>query len=395
MAPSITEEQNKVLHKIFYEEKQFYGRDKLYALIKERDLGISRRQLWDWLSKQEMNQLFRKTERVKDIQPTLLSKPKSQVGVDLMDMSNYERNEYKWLINAVDLFSKKLYSRPLKTKSDKETSQAFNSILREMENKPSLVRSDNGLEFKGLFSALLERRGIKQVFSQSYKPQSNGGVEKINHTMKQMIVKRLYDNDKYNWVEDLDNLVYSYNKSYHTVIKKTPEEAENDNFDETKQNIKKRMGNDKRENTAKFEKGDMVRIKEEGNRDGTKWSKEIFQVVRVIIPKTPNKLIHYKVVDKTGENLTNKYYNEDLQKINGVENEKQQPRVYNINRLIRPLVQNNQAYYEVKWKGYQETSNEPRNELLQDIPKIVRLYEKKNKVIWTKQRGKLSFSMDI
>ena len=35
------------------------------------------------------------------------------------------------------------------------------------------------------------------------------------------------------------------------------------------------------------------------------------------------------------------------------------------------------AYYEVKWKGYNETTLELREVLLKDVPKMVKQFEKK------------------
>jgi hypothetical protein len=40
-----------------------------------------------------------------------------------------------------------------------------------------------------------------------------------------------------------------------------------------------------------------------------------------------------------------------------------------ISKLIIPLIKNNVAFYEVMWTGYKETTNEPRDELLKDVPK--------------------------
>ena len=38
------------------------------------------------------------------------------------------------------------------------------------------------------------------------------------------------------------------------------------------------------------------------------------------------------------------------------------------------------AYYEVKWKGYNKTTLEPREVLLKDVPKMINQFEKKNKI---------------
>ena len=44
-----------------------------------------------------------------------------------------------------------------------------------------------------------------------------------------------------------------------------------------------------------------------------------------------------------------------------------------ISKLIKPVIQNNKVYYEVKWKKHKDTTLEPRQTLLKDIPKIKRM----------------------
>jgi hypothetical protein len=35
------------------------------------------------------------------------------------------------------------------------------------------------------------------------------------------------------------------------------------------------------------------------------------------------------------------------------------------------------AFYEVMWKGYTETTNEPRDGFLKDVPKMINQFEKR------------------
>jgi hypothetical protein len=50
---------------------------------------------------------------------------------------------------------------------------------------------------------------------------------------------------------------------------------------------------------------------------------------------------------------------------------------FSISKLIKPVMNDDVAYYEVKWKGYNETTLEPREVLFQDVPKMVNQFEKK------------------
>ena len=61
MAPPITKNHLQQLNKEFYENLNFFGRDKLYYLIRDKygeDKSPSRRQVADWLKQQEINQIY-------------------------------------------------------------------------------------------------------------------------------------------------------------------------------------------------------------------------------------------------------------------------------------------------------------------------------------------------
>ena len=65
---------------------------------------------------------------------------------------------------------------------------------------------------------------------------------------------------------------------------------------------------------------------------------------------------------------------------------------FSISKLIKPVMNDDVAYYEVKWKGYHETTLEPREVLLKDVPKMVNQFEKRTRLRFmktqTKQQGK-------
>jgi hypothetical protein len=53
---------------------------------------------------------------------------------------------------------------------------------------------------------------------------------------------------------------------------------------------------------------------------------------------------------------------------------------FSISKLIKPIMNDDTAYHEVKLKKYSETTQEPREVLLKDVPKMVNQFEKKNKI---------------
>ena len=59
-----------------------------------------------------------------------------------------------------------------------------------------------------------------------------------------------------------------------------------------------------------------------------------------------------------------------------------------ISKLIKPVIKDNKEHYEVQWKGYRETTIEPRDILLKDVPKMVNQFEKKNKITFYDRKNK-------
>ena len=70
-----------------------------------------------------------------------------------------------------------------------------------------------------------------------------------------------------------------------------------------------------------------------------------------------------------------------------------------ISKLIKPVIQDDEEYYEVQWKGYRETTLEPRGILLKDVPKMVNQFEKKNNIKFydskNKKTGKITRRFSI
>jgi hypothetical protein len=59
-----------------------------------------------------------------------------------------------------------------------------------------------------------------------------------------------------------------------------------------------------------------------------------------------------------------------------------------ISKLIKPVIDDNIIKYEIKWKNHRETTLEPRETLLVDVPKMINQYEKKNGIKFYINRNK-------
>ena len=83
--------------------------------------------------------------------------------IDLADLVNISSHNdgYRYLLTCIDVFTKRVWAVPTKTKSGREVSRAFEKILTD-GYKPDMVQSDKGTEFlNSTFQSMLKRQDIK------------------------------------------------------------------------------------------------------------------------------------------------------------------------------------------------------------------------------------------
>lgn len=105
---------------------------------------------------------------------------------------------------------------------------ALNNLFKKLEVKKetAVLHSDNGSEFKNkLMREIISSLGLKHVFGAPYHPQSQGVVERLNRTIKGSLAIMSEDLNGA-WSTIYDNIVKSYNDTYHSTIKCSPNEAE-------------------------------------------------------------------------------------------------------------------------------------------------------------------------
>ena len=237
--PSV--EQEEILYTLYYKDNFTFGRDRLYKYIQEHfpNSKISRRMVYNWLSRQELHQRFQQVRHTKNIQHTVLEEPKKQIGIDLVNMEHYEHNGYKYILTGIDFFSKKAYARPLKDKEAKTVTKAMEDLIKNEIHYVSSIRSDNGSEFiADDFKKLLDKYEIKQVFSLAGKPQSNGQIENFNKTLKRALIMGMKINKNNDWISILHKIINNFNESIHSVTKHKPNDLDIEDDDDILDDVK-------------------------------------------------------------------------------------------------------------------------------------------------------------
>ena len=88
-------------------------------------------------------------------------------------MEKFQVKGYKYLLNAIDMSSRYVYSVALKNKKEGEVLNGFKKICNK--SKIKTVRSDNGSEFiNDKFTDYLKKNGIKQILGEDLNLKAMG-----------------------------------------------------------------------------------------------------------------------------------------------------------------------------------------------------------------------------
>ena len=273
--------------------------------------------------------------------------------LDLVDVSKLEsqNNGYNFILTAINVFGKVAQAEKLKNKNQNTVANAFKKMIKN--KKPNKIQVDNGKEFyNSVFEKLLRENDIKIYSTDSDLKASV--VERFNRTLKERMWRYFTEKGTNKWIDILDDLILSYNNSYHRSIKTEPNKVNKKNEDKIYENLygfKKEEGDTSFLKKFKFSKGDFVRlskIKKTFEKGYTRnFTREIF-VVDKIIAKNP---VSYNLLDLKGEELIGSFYEPELQKVDFKEN------LFIIDKILKTKQVKNKKEYFVSWKDYSSDYN--------------------------------------
>ena len=207
-------------------------------------------------------------------------------GVDLADMQSLSRKNkgIKYLLCAIDLYSKYAFVIPLKDKKGISIVNAFNKIIKQSNRKPNKIWVDQGGEFyNNVFEKWLSDNDINMY--STYNEGKSVVAERFIRTLKNKLYKHMTATGKNVYYDVLDDVVNKYNNTKHSTIKMKPIDVKNN---------KKVYVDEHNEKDSRFKVGGRVRISRYKNiftKGYTpNWSKEIFIVDKIndTVPYTYN-----------------------------------------------------------------------------------------------------------
>jgi hypothetical protein len=246
----------------------------------------------------------------------------------------------RYLLVIVDSLSRVCFIRPMKDKKATSVRDALENIYQFPKNRCDMLLTDEGKEFLGVCNALYAKYGINRYNTQSTEIKGSQAERKILD-IKRMISRYLVAKNTHEYVSVLPLIEQNLNSRRHRVIKMTPNAVNLDNESEVFFNS---LSTSKTK--IKFSVGDYVRVSkvkmfgEKAHRGA--WSRELYKIREI---DAKQSVVCYYLVDLNGENITGKFYNEELQKV-------KKPEYFEIDKVLKTKKVGKVKHYLVSFKDY-------------------------------------------
>lgn len=340
----------KYLHDIYYDPKHpssFGGVNKLYkAALKDGRRDITKSRVKNFLSQQETYSMHKAVNNAFRRNKVLVTGKDDQWEMDLMDMASYAKfnDNVRYVLLAIDVFSKFVWLRPLKNKTGVQVRQAIDDILLQ-GRKARRIRTDNGSEFLAkTVQDMLKSSGIEHFTSQN-EVKANF-AERAIKTIKAKIQRYMTFKQTFRYIDQLQDMASSYNSSHHRSIHMSPNEVTERNQATVWKNLywptsSKHVSPQK----FRYNVGDHVRLsylRRAFQREyDQKWTGEIFKVSRRY---RRGGLSIYKLVDFNGDDIKGTFYQDELQKVTIKDGQ-----LWKIDKILKQRKKRNSTEYLVKW----------------------------------------------
>ena len=234
-------------------------------------------------------------------------------SVDLMEMPSV--NGYKFVLIAIDNWSKYLFCIPMKSKSAEATADAFTTLFEEADVTPVKMHSDEGKEFKNsTITRLFEKHNIELYSTQN--ETKSAIAERAIRSLKDIIERKITESEYQNmpkpWLHFIQEAVDLYNNRIHRTIRMTPLEAQKQENQSTLTKIYHELNQKRIRNPDPLEVGTYVRLYKWKNKftksSKQRWTTEIFRIKEVL----QTNPLTYKIEDEDGEVIEGSFYRQEL-----------------------------------------------------------------------------------
>ena len=181
-------------------------------------------------------------------------------------------------------------------------------------------------------------------------------AERFNSTLQSKMWRYFTHANTYTYIDVLQDLVHSYNHTFHDTLRGRPVDVNRDNADRlfyhlyegvSPEDLKRKEKQEEEVPIKKGQKARILRTKKTFNRGyEPNWTEEIFTV------KNPDYVRGYELEDALREPIKGWFYRQQVQKV------KVSPRKrYTVEKILKYRGKGSKREALIKWKGYGDKFN--------------------------------------
>ena len=181
------------MDKIYYQPNHLWKGQKAVKKLKE----LSREKpkaVKQWLSRQAFWQVHSPAPKRVDRPHYQVTIPNEMHQFDLLQMplDSLYGSKHKYILTGIDAASRFKDARPLRTKQVRDVAEMIADIYKvgPLKNTPKIFQCDNGSEFKGDLTKMIEKNEVKiRRVTTKYKHTHTAFVEALNKILAERLFK--------------------------------------------------------------------------------------------------------------------------------------------------------------------------------------------------------------
>ena len=197
-----------------------FGKDATYERIKEKFYWKGMlKDIEEYVKSCDRCQRRGKTKGKHELHSIKVEEPFSRIGIDIVGPLPESKNGNRYIVVAMDYFTKWPEARALREATAKEVAKFIYEDIICRHGCPKRILSDRGTHFNNqVVKQLMEKFDIKHGFSTPYHPKTNGLVERFNKTLCESLAKLKEEN----WDEHIAPILFAYRTKIHGSTKIKP-----------------------------------------------------------------------------------------------------------------------------------------------------------------------------
>lgn len=209
----------------------FSGLNNIYryfnGALTLKDIKAFLRGTYAYTKMREVHKPFRRN-------PVYCHEKRQLMEIDLIqltpDVARANRNKM-YILVAIDVFSRKVWAQMVTTKAARDIVPTFDAMLTQHiaadAKMPDKILADQGMEWRSqAFKNLMQKYNI--VLFHNYSSYHGAHVERVNRTLQRKLMGLATAQGSYDFHDQLQAVVASYNASFHRSINMAPQDADRD-----------------------------------------------------------------------------------------------------------------------------------------------------------------------